>query len=331
VTVSIGVLSAAHVHSDDYAAQLAERTDVEFAGIVDEDPERGRETAERHGTEYVAVVDAFLERIDAGVVCSPNVDHREWIDRAAAAGVDVLCEKPLATTVENAKAVVGRWRSANIRIGVAMPLRFCEPARRAKATLEAGRIGSVRSISGTNRGKMPGGWFTDPDLSGGGAVVDHTAHIVDLVAYLTGETVTEVYAEVETRFHDIPVEDVNVLSMELSDGTPFLLDGSWSKPDSWHTWGDATIELTGSDGTIAVDYTDQSVVHTPASGSDAGVNRVFHGTDTTEALIGDFVGAVRNDREPMTTPDEGLEAVAVVEAAYESAETGEPVTVDYGT
>ena len=329
MTVSIGVLSAAHVHTDAYAGQLADREDVEFAGVVDAEPDRGRETAERHGTEYVEDVDAFLERIDAGVICSPNVDHREWIDRAAAADVDVLCEKPLATTVENARAIVDRWQESDVRIGVAMPLRFCEPAQRAKETLEAGEIGSVRSISGTNRGQMPGGWFTDPELSGGGAVMDHTVHVVDLVAYLTGETVTEVYAEVDTRFHDIPVEDVNVLSMQLSDGTSFLLDGSWSKPDSWHTWGDATVELTGSDGAVAVDYTDQSIVHTPASGPDAGVNHVFHGTNTTAALIGDFVDAVRNDREPMTTPDEGLEAVAVVEAAYESAETGGPIAVDY--
>ncbi|KYH24495.1 D-xylose 1-dehydrogenase (NADP(+)) 1 [Halalkalicoccus paucihalophilus] len=329
MTVSIGVLSSAHVHTDAYADQLATREDVEFAGVVDTDPERGRETAQRHGTEYVDDVEALFERIDAGVVCSPNVDHLEWIDRAAAANVDVLCEKPLATTVENARTIVERWRAADIRIGVAMPLRFCEPARRAKETLEAGGIGTIRSISGTNRGQMPGGWFVNPDLSGGGAVMDHTVHIVDLVTHLTGENVVEVYAEVDTRFHEIPVEDVNVLSMELSDGTAFLLDGSWSKPDAWHTWGDATVELTGSDGTVAVDYTDQSVVHTPASGPDAGVNCVFHGTNTTEALIGDFVAAVREGRDPMTTPDEGLEAVAVVEAAYESAETGEPVRVDY--
>ncbi|WP_122091222.1 Gfo/Idh/MocA family protein [Halalkalicoccus subterraneus] len=328
MTVSVGVLSSAHVHTDAYAGQLAAREDVEFVGVVDEDPERGRETAQRHGTEYVEDVEALLRRIDAGVVCSPNVDHREWIDRAAAANVDVLCEKPLATTVENARAIVDRWRASDVRIGVAMPLRFCEPARRAKETLEAGGIGTIRSISGTNRGRMPGGWFVDPYLSGGGAVMDHTVHVVDLVAHLTGQHVVEVYAEIDTRFHDIPVEDANVLSMELSDGTVFLLDGSWSKPDAWHTWGDATVELTGSDGTVAVDYTDQSIVHTSASGPDAGVNRVFHGTNTTEALIDDFVGAVRDNRDPMTTPDEGFEAVAVVEAAYESAETGKPVRVD---
>lgn len=327
--IPMGILSAAHVHTDAYAGLLAEREDVSFVGIADEDADRGTEAAERHGTEYVADADALLERIDAAVICAANVDHRAWFERAAAADVDVLCEKPLASTVEDARAIVETWRESGIAAGITMPLRFCEPARRAKEALEAGDVGSIRSISGTNRGHMPGGWFVDPEASGGGAVMDHSVHIVDLVLHLTGEEVSEVYAEVDTRFHDIAVDDVNVLSMELADGTPFLLDGSWSKPDSWHTWGDATLELTGSERTVAIDYMDQSLFHTVASGPDTGVHTAFYGTKANAELIDDFVDSVREERDPLITPDDGLTAVAVIEAAYESARTGEAVDVDY--
>ncbi|WP_276256371.1 Gfo/Idh/MocA family protein [Halomontanus rarus] len=327
--VPMGILSAAHVHTDAYAGVLADREDVSFVGVTDEDADRGREAAERHGTEYVADADDLLERIDAAVICAANVDHRAWFERAGAAGVDVLCEKPLAPTVEDARAIVDTWRESEIVAGITMPLRFCEPARRAKESLEAGEVGSIRSISGTNRGQMPGGWFVDPEASGGGAVMDHSVHIVDLVLHLTGEEVSEVYAEVDTRFHDIAVDDVNVLSMELADGTPFFLDGSWSKPDSWHTWGDATLEVTGSETTVAIDYTDQSLFHTVASGPDAGVHTAFYGTDANAELIDDFVDSVREGRDPLVTPADGLKAVAVIEAAYESARTGEPIDVDY--
>ena len=329
MSLDVGILSAAHVHTDGYATQLADRVDVTFVGVTDEDGERGRACADRHGTEYVADADALLGRLDAAVICAPNADHRAWVERASAAGVSVLCEKPLAPTLDEARAIVEIWESAGTEIGVAMPLRFSEPARRAKRALDDGEIGSVRAISGTNRGKMPGGWFADSEKAGGGAAMDHTVHIVDLVSHLTGEAVAEVYAELDTRFHDIPVDDVNVLSMELTDGTPFLLDGSWSIPETWHTWGDATVELLGEDGTLAVDSTDQSVVHTVASGPDAGVRTVSHATNTSAALIADFVESVREGRDPMTTPDEGLKAVAVVEAAYESAERGEPIAVQY--
>ena len=329
MTVRVGILSAAHVHTDAYAGELARRDEVELVGVADPDAERGREVASRHGTEHVGDADALLERIDGGVICAPNAAHREWVQRAADADVDVLCEKPLAPTVADARAIVDIWETSEIGVGVAMPLRFSEPARRAAAALSDGSVGRLRAISGTNRGHMPGGWFVDPELAGGGAVMDHTVHIVDLVSHLTGERVAEVYAEVDTRFHDIAVDDVNVLSMELTDGTDFLLDGSWSKPDEWHSWGDATLELLGEEGTVSVDCTGQSLTHTIEKGSGAGVNTVSYGTDTKAGLIGDFLEAIREDTDPLTTPDEGLEAVAVVEAAYESAERSEPVTVEH--
>ncbi|WP_331233960.1 Gfo/Idh/MocA family protein [Natronorarus salvus] len=328
MSLEVGILSAAHVHTDAYAAELSGRGDLSFVGVTDEDEKRGSACADRHGIEYVADPDELLDRIDAGVICAPNADHRAWIDRACAAGVHVLCEKPLAPTLEEASSIVDVWRESGVHVGVAMPLRFSEAAKRAKRALEDGEIGPIGAISGTNRGKMPGGWFVDPEQSGGGAVMDHTVHIVDLVEHLTDRSVAEVYAEIDTRFHEIPVEDVNVLSMSLSDGTPFLLDGSWSKPESWHTWGDATVEFVGSEGALAVDTTDQSVVHTVASGSQAGVHTVSHATDTSADLIADFVASVREDRDPMTTPEDGLRAVAVVEAAYESAERDEPVAVE---
>ncbi|WP_255171460.1 Gfo/Idh/MocA family protein [Natrononativus amylolyticus] len=327
MSLSVGVLSAAHAHVDAYAGILAGREDVDLVGIADGDDERGRAAADRHGTAYVADGDELLERIDAAVICSANADHRDWFERAAKAGVHVLCEKPLAPTVEAASAIVDVWEDTGIVAGVAMPLRFCEPARRMREALEAGEIGSVRSISGTNRGKMPGGWFADPERAGGGAVVDHTVHIVDLVLDLLGETPAEVYAETDTRFHDIPVDDVNVLSMAMADGTPFLLDGSWSKPDAWHTWGDATLELTGTEGTVAIDYMDQSLTHTVASGDDAGVHTAFYGTDANAGLVDDFLESVRKGRDPEITPADGLAAVAVVEAAYDSADAGASVPV----
>lgn len=329
MTVSMGILSTAHVHTDAYASQLVEHDDVTFVGVTDEDHQRGRNTAERHETEYISDADALLERIDAAVICAVNASHRTWFERAATAGVHVLCEKPLAPTVEDAQAIVDIWREESIQAGITMPLRFCEPARRAQQTLDAGHIGDLCSISGTNRGQMPGGWFVDPEAAGGGAVMDHSVHIVDLVHHLTGKDVAEVYAEVDTRFHDVPVDDVNVLSMELADGTPFLLDGSWSKPDAWHTWGDATLELTGTGGTVGIDYTDQSLMHTVESGPDAGIHTAFYGTDANAALIDDFVTSVQDHRDPEITPDAGIKAVAVIEAAYESAETGKPVDVTY--
>lgn len=324
--VQVGILSTAHLHAEGYAAQLKALEGAAFAGVADDDAERGREFADAHDTAYRSV-DELLETVDGVVVCSTNAAHREWVERAADAGVDVLSEKPLSPGVEDARTAVEACADAGVTLGVAMPLRFSEPARRARERLEAGDVGTLQAVVGTNRGQMPGGWFVDPEASGGGAAMDHTVHIVDLVHWLTGERVAEVYAELGTRFHDIPVEDVNVLSMELEDGTQFSLDGSWSRPEEWDFWGDATVSLVGTEATVDVDCFDQTLKHT--SDSDGGVRSVYWGTDPNAGLIEDFVDAVRSDRTPETTGEAGVAAVAVVEAVYESDERGEPVAVEY--
>ncbi|WP_137287668.1 Gfo/Idh/MocA family protein [Halorussus salinisoli] len=326
--VSIGICSTAHVHTNAYLSLLSEMDDVNLVGVADENEPRGRDTANGFDMPYCSA-DELLTLADGVVICSTNADHRSWIRQCADAGVDVLCEKPLAPTVEDAENIVRRVEKSDISLGVAMPLRFSEPVARAHRALDRDVIGTVHSISGTNRGKMPGGWFVDPDESGGGAVMDHSVHIVDLVQYLLDEEVSEVYCLSGTRFHDIPVEDVNVLSMELEDGTSFLLDGSWSRPDEWHFWGDATLELVGDEGVIDVDCFDQTLTYTTTGESDAKMNSHFWGSNPNTGLIEDFVTAVRHDHSPMVTPEEGLAAVAVVEAAYESHESGDPVQVEY--
>ncbi len=327
-TVRIGILSAAHLHAGAYAGQLASLEGAELVGVADTDDERGREFAESHDVDYLDA-DAILKRADGVIICSTNANHRDWAERAAEAGAHVLSEKPLAAESDDARAIVDACASAGVRLGVAMPLRFSLPARKAKEALEDGMVGSVHSIAGTNRGKMPGSWFTDPDAAGGGAVMDHSVHIVDLVHWLTGERVAEVYAETGTRFHDLPVEDVNLLSMELTDGTQFSLDGSWSRPDSWDFWGDATVSLVGTEATVDVDCFAQKLKYTDDRTDGDGVQSLYWGTDPNGGLIADFVEAVREGRPPEITGSEGVEAVAVVEAAYESAERGEPVDVEY--
>jgi predicted dehydrogenase len=328
MTVSLGILSAAHLHSNAYASVVDGLDDAELVGVADDDEERGREFAADHDTEFAAAGD-LLEAADGVVVCSANADHVRWVEAAADAGVDVLCEKPLAPEVAEAERIVGTCEAAGVHLGVAMPLRFSHPARDTKERLTEGELGELRAISGTNRGKMPDGWFADPDASGGGAVLDHTVHIVDLVHWLTGERVSEVYAETATRIHDVPVEDVNVLSMELTDGTQFSLDGSWSRPERWDFWGDATVELVGDDAVLSVDCFDQTFEHTRDGEAADGVQSVYWGTDPNEGLIADFADAVLDGRPPEISGSEGVDAVRVVAAAYESAERGEPVAVTY--
>jgi len=327
MTIDIGILSVEHLHADAYAGVLDDIDGATLVGVAGDEAhtDATEEKAGEYGTEAYAP-GTLLDRADGVVVCSANAAHREWIELAAEAGVDVLCEKPLAPTVEDARATVEACEAAGVHLGVALPLRFSQPMLNARDALEAGTLGDLAFLSGTNRGQMPGGWFADPDRAGGGAVMDHTVHVLDAVRWLTGEDVREVYAETGTRFHDIAVEDVNLLSMELTDGTAFTLDGSWSKPDEYDTWGSATLKLVGTDGVVEVDCFDQTVTQTRDTG-DPGIHSVFWGPDPNRGLVEDFVAAVREDRSPAKTGAHAVHDIEVIQAAYAAAKGGEPVVI----
>jgi len=332
MTLSVGLLSSAHAHIESYADALEDRDDVTLAGVADStfegddgDTGGGNRRAGLRGITRVSDPEELLNGVDAAVICSRNVDQRDWFERAAAADIAVLCEKPFATTVADAEEMVKTWRETGIVAGVAMPLRFCAPVRRARESIESDEIGPVLSLSGTNRGAMPGGWLSDPDAAGGGAVMDHAVHLVDLAAHLLEEWPAEVYAELGTRMHDVTVEDVAVLSMELGDGTLFLLDGSWSKPDIQQTRGDAGLEILGRDGTISIDCLKQPIAYTSDLGTGSDVET--YGVRARTRLVDDFVTAVREGRDPAVTPLDGLRASRVLEATYESARTGKPIDV----
>lgn len=326
MTVAIGICGTRHLHHEAYAPILQEMEGVEFLGIADDDAERGRNAAGGLDCEYRDPAD-LLDAADGVVVCSTNADHTTWIERAGTHGTHVLSEKPLAPTLDEARRAVEMADEAAIRLGVAMPLRFSEPVRRLRDALDSDDLGDLRAISGTNRGQMPGGWFADPEQSGGGAIMDHTVHVVDIVHDLTDAEVTEVYAEAGTRFHDIAVEDVNVLSMRLADGTQFLLDGSWSRPDEWPTWGGATLDVVGEAGAMSVDCFGQQLEY---AGSQGGTDfeTMFWGADPNEGMLADFRDSLWEGRYPETTAEEGVRSVAVIEAAYESVESGEPESVE---
>jgi predicted dehydrogenase len=328
MTVRIGICSTSHLHADSYAASLNDLSDAELVGVTDvgDQVDNARAKADEYGTDYLEP-DELLAKADGVVVCSTNADHVAWVNRAADAGVDILCEKPLAPTVAEAQEMVNICREAGISLGVAMPLRFSQPVRNAKTAMENGVLGELKFLSGTNRGQMPGGWFVDSEASGGGAVIDHSVHILDIVRWITGKEIQEIYAETDTHFHDIPVEDVNLLSMTLTDGTEFVLDGSWSKPDEWDFWGDATLRLVGTEGVVSVDCFDQKIKQTRDS-DDPGIQSVYWGSNPDEGLVADFVSAVAENRSPLKTGADAVNDIAVVEAAYESAEQTKPIIVE---
>ncbi len=329
--IRIGMLSAAHVHAASYAACLQQIAGVEFSGVSDDDSARGQEFAGRFGTRFFPSDEALLaEQLDGVIICSENSRHRPLIELAARHTRHILCEKPIATTLPDAQAIIDACAASGARLQIAFPVRFSPPVAGLKQLLDQGVLGRIYSLKTTNHVTMPGGWFTDKTLAGGGAVIDHTVHVVDLLRWFWNAEVTEVYAEVgyELLHPGLGIDDAGMLSFALSTGAYGTLDTSWSRPAAFPTWGDVTIEVIGERGVIRLDAFKQHLA--VYSNQTIKTQWVHWGSNIDLGLIRDFVEMITEGREPSITGYDGLKALEVALAAYRSAETGQPVPLPLG-
>ena len=325
--VRIGVMSFAHLHADSYARSVAQRGDTELVGIADHDATRAASKATQFGTAHFPTYEALLASpgLDAVIVASENARHRELTEMAAQAGKHVLCEKPLATTVEDAEAMITACKQGGVQLMTAFPCRYSPVFARLKAAIDSGRAGKIVAFRGTNRGRNPGGWFNDPKLAGGGAVIDHTVHVTDLARWLLGDEVREVYAEISNGISHAGFDDVGFLSMTFENGVFGTLDASWSRPKAFPTWGDVTLDVVTERGTLTMDMFAQNLVH--YSNTSDKVAWYGWGDNMDDGLVGAFAAAIRDGAPVPITGEDGLAALRVALAAYASAEQGQPVTL----
>lgn len=331
--MKIGILSFAHLHAESYIQILQAFPGVEFTGIADEERERGEKYARQFGTHlFGSYEDLLAEKPDGVLICSENSRHRRLVEMAASAGVHVLCEKPLATTTQDARAMIEACEQAGVILMTAFPMRFSAPVLEVKTRLDAGDLGRPFCFNAVNQGTNPKehrAWFVDKELAGGGAVFDHTVHLADLMRWYLGSEVREVYAQTNKIFHkdQVDVETGGLVALTFENGVFATIDCSWSRPDFWPTWGGLGFELVTDRGAVIVDAFKQNItvyhpeVQRPVWG--------FWGSNNDQAMIAEFIAAIREGREPAVTGLDGLRATEIALAAYASAESGQPVVLEH--
>lgn len=343
--IKVAIASFAHVHAQGYAQTLLGVPGVELlasdpdgAGAPDDAP-RGAELAARIGVPYVGDYDElFAWAPDAVIVTTENVHHRAIVERAAAEGVHVLCEKPIATEVADAEAMVAACAAAGVILMIAYPVRFASQFTALRQHLDAGALGDPFAIVGTNNGKIPDSrhWFTDPALAGGGAMVDHVVHCADLIDALTGGMrARTVYAAANGILHsekDVAAETGGLVTITYESGLIATIDCSWSQPDTAATWGGLTLKVTGTSGSVEIE---PFAEHVSGVGVDGDI-RLGYGADIDALLLAEFLDAVRRSgpatpgRAPLAPQPDGavgVRTLEIVDAARRSARAGRPVAL----
>jgi predicted dehydrogenase len=218
MTVKVGIMSFAHLHADSYALCLKQHPQAELVGVADHDQARAKAKALQFETQAFSSYEALLaSEAQAVIICSENARHAQLAQMAAAAGKHILCEKPLMTRLEDGKAMLAAAQGAGVHLFTAFPCRFSPVFQQMCQMLQAGVIGELLALRGTNRGSNPGGWFTDPELAGGGAMMDHTVHVADLIRVLTGQEIAQVYAETGNNMFHGRYDDTAMLTLTLQE------------------------------------------------------------------------------------------------------------------
>ena len=333
MSLRIGLISFAHVHAAGYAALL---NDYPGVSLLTVDPDhhvapngelRGPAMAESLGVAFARSADDFWSwRPDAVIVCTETSRHRPWVEAAASAGAAVLCEKPLATSLTDAQAMIDACNDAGVVLMTAYPVGFHPAFRSLTRAIEAGAIGRVIAASGSNNGAAPIGdreWFGNAELAGGGALMDHVVHLADLLDVLVQAPAVRVYAQTNTVIYAdrTAVETAGLVAITYADGISAVLDCSWSVPTGYPAWGGLSLRIEGSRGAVEFEpFGERMAVYT-ADGSWQD-----YGPNLDQLMIAEFLDCVRTGRQPRSDGAAGLRTLQIVLAAQRSAADG--VTVD---
>ena len=274
------------------------------------------------------------EDLDAVSICAPTAVHHPATLAAAAAGVHVLCEKPIALDLAQADEMIAACRRAGVVLMVNHQLRSHAAGDLARRMLAAGDLGTLTHVRLRQAHDWAGAREVRPSfatraLAGGGTLLDNGCHLMDLARYLGGN-VAEVFARVAHRKFDVEVEDTGHVSLAFDSGLIGTIEVAWTATgweEGWWLYGsEGSFEFTNRTGVPVVRHAHRSSPGTTWGDTDVSEHR-FAGASAHARHVLAFLAAVRGEREVACSGEDGREAVRLVLASYASAESGRPVSV----
>ena len=327
--VGIGLIGAGGM-AGVYADCIAEMPNADLVGVAS--PNTAASFVAEHAPSATAYSSAGElcadEAVDAVAILTPTHTHADLVDTAAEAGLDIICEKPLARTLDEAHRIKQAVDTAGITFMTAHVVRFFPEYAKAADLVESGDIGEP-GVAYTRRAfgfEGTRGWFDDHEKSGG-VLLDLAIHDFDYLRSVLGEVET-----VFTRHTEWSVEARSEVSMTMLT----FASGVIGHVEAWliEVPGipfTTAFELAGDDGLIEFDIEstrpittwDESGHHVPR---DPIGDEVPFGRDPYRAQLDEFVEAIETGGEPAIPVEEGIASMRISLAAIESAERGMPVS-----
>jgi predicted dehydrogenase len=334
--IRFGILSFAHYHAHFWAQAITQSPEATLIGIWDDDPQRGSEAAQQYRTRYWPDLPSLLRECHAVGITSETVKHAPLVEEAAAAGVHILCEKPMATTLEDCQRIERAVRQAGVIYMQNFPKRFDPINQELVDLVRDGSLGSialVRVRHGHGHGLEEAfrhQWFVNPALSGGGTLIDEGIHVADFLLWLLGEP-EKVSAVLSHRTLGLPVEDTALAIFIYPTGTIAEMATGWT-----FVAAEQSVEVYGTVGTAllsGVDLASRDVAQAPylkVFRRDRSPER-WEGSSTiplfTRGTLHQqgpmhFIHILRTGGRPPVGLEEGRKALEMILAAYQAAKNG---------
>ena len=339
MTIHWGILGAGDIADRHMAPAIRTVHSQKLVAVMCRTVEKARTFAQKHSVPraYSQVEDLLSDnQVNAVYVATPPHLHAQNTIQAAECGKHVLCEKPMALNVGEARAMIDSCRSNQVGLMVCHYQRFNARHRQIKRLLETGAIGAVTAARINFSDYYPavsGNWRHNPSLSGGGPLLDLAPHCLDLLLYFCGP-VLEVCAMTDVLASDSPVEDTATLLLRLASGAQAVVTTHWSTAN-FDENAFSRIELFGTKG---------SIMSAPLHAKDsAGFIRLATANGIEDnsvpptdprphtALLEAFEEALAAGAKTPVSGEEGLAGLEVIQAAYESARSGARVRLSSQT
>ncbi len=319
--IGVGAMGANHARVYSEIANLV--------GVADPDVKAGGAASNRFTTSFFPEYRALLkEPLDAVSVCVPTSQHAKVAFDVIDKGIDLLVEKPLAGSVEEAKAIVAAADKAGVTLAVGHVERHNPVVSVVKRGLVAGDYGDLITIAARRESSFP------PRVRDVGVVMDLGVHDIDILRYLVASPVRSVYALSGRRVHERFEDHANLL-LRFANGVHGFVEVNWLTPMKVRR-----LSLTCQRNFVEVDYTDQSVTVSSSTLGALDASNLYqipleHHSQRIQVRreeplkleLEDFLAAVRDHRAPLVAGSDAVETLRVAEAAIESHRRGQVVEV----
>ncbi|MEZ5988624.1 MAG: Gfo/Idh/MocA family oxidoreductase [Planctomycetota bacterium] len=317
----LGVLGTGRIASD-YLASVDELPDVVAVGLCDVVTERARALGERWSVSVQPDPEALVQEAgaEAVLIATPPVSHEELSLRCLAAGAHVLCEKPLALSAASGRRMLGAADEAGLVLTMSAKFRHVPDVIEAKARLGTAQLGRLVRVEQcfVSPVAMAGRWNADPEVAGGGVLIDNGTHSVDLLRYLCGPP-DFVEAVEGPRLQGLPVEDTVHVLLGHPGGLVATVDLSWSLPARTGPY----LVLHGEHGSLELGW--QGSLLRRGDGGSVAWGRGYRKVEALGRQLRHFARVVRGTEPPLLGRADLLAGIEVVEAAYLSLAEGRRV------